>query len=239
VNPEDAANGSLVAVHGHRAHLERRAEAQGSLRLRRRDGSVSDARVHWWVLDDDAKGRRAEADEWVLSGHVASLWQDELYTLEEPTRGGYTSLQNFGIRHGYERVVLIIEPVGQVESTLARTRLLLGEQELAWSRWQDEFARQMPEEIRELMRALARKSTRVDLRESVAQRVRQAPAGFFELPRYRRPRTIRAASPGHQREGAVVVTAQGVREVDQAEARRRAEHNRALKGRRGARKRYP
>ncbi len=210
------------------------------LRLRRRDGSASDARVHWWILDDDLKGRRAEADEWVSSGHVGSLWQGELYTLEEPTRGGYVSLQNFGVRHGYERVVLIVEPLGAVESTLARTGLLLSEQELPWSRWQDEFARQVPEEIRELMRALARKSARSDLRESVAERVRQAPAGFFELPRYRRPRSIRAASPGHQRRGAaVVVTADGVREVDAQEAAQRAEHNRGLQGKRGAKKALP
>lgn len=228
-------NGPLVAVQGHRAHLERRAEASGSLLLRRRDGSASDAHVHWWVLDDDARGRRVG-----VLGPRGHLWQGELYTLEEPTRGGYTSLQNFGIRQGYERVVLIVEPVGQVESNLARTRLLAGEQELSWSRWQDEFARQMPEEIRELMRALARKGAKVDLRESVAQRVRQAPAGFFELPRYRRPRTIRAATPGHQRQGpAVVATVQGMREVDGAEAKRRAAHNRALQGKRGAKKALP
>ena len=233
-------NGELARVRGHRAHLDRRAEASGSLRLRRRDGSPSDARVRWWILDDDTKGRRLEADEWVSSGHVGSLWQGELYTLDEPTRGGYTALQNFGVRHGYERVVLIVEPLGQVESNLARTRLLLGEAEPPWSRWQDEFARQMPEEIRELMRALARRGAKGDLRESVAQRVRQAPPGFFELPRYRRPRTMRASSPGHQRDGAqVVVTADGVREMDGDEAARRAEHNRSLAGRRGARKALP
>lgn len=238
--PNGEPNGELVAVRGHRAHLDRRAEASGSLRLHRRDGSASDARVHWWILDDDAKGRRAEGDEWVSSGHVGSLWQGELYTLEEPTRGGYTTLQNFGIRHGYERVVLIVEPLGRVESNLARNRLLLGEQEPPWSRWQDEFARQMPDEVRELMRTLARGNAKADLRESVAQRVRQAPPGFFELPRYRRPRTIRASTPGHQRTGShVVATAEGVREVDATEVARRAEHNRGLQGKRGAKKALP
>jgi len=237
---DGTANGELAQVRGQRAHLDRRSEVSGCLRLRRRDGSAGDARVHWWILDDDTRGRRLEGDVWVSSGHVASLWQGELYTLEEPTRGGYTSLQNFGVRHGYERVVLIVEPVGQVESNLARTRLLLREQELPWSRWQDEFSRQMPEEIRELMRALARSGARVDLRESVAQRVRQAPPGFFQLPRYRKPRTIRAASPGHQHLGPhLVVTSEGWREVDAAEASRRADHNRGLRGKRGTRKAVP
>ena len=239
-NRDGIPNGALTDVVGHRVHLQRRAIAQGSLRLRRRDGALSNARIHWWILDDDVKGRRLESTEWVSSGHVAGLWQGELYTLEEPTRGGYTTLQNFGIRHGYERVALIVEPLGRVESDTARSRLMVDELELPWSRWQDEFARQMPEEIRELMRALARAGTRVDLRESVAQRIRQAPPGFFELPRYRRPRTIRAATPGHRQSGApVVVTSHGVQEVDQEEAARRAQRNRERDGKRGARKELP
>ena len=232
-------NGELVDVVGHRAMLERRSEDWGTVRLERRSGRPSDARVHWWVLDDDARGRRAEADEWVSSGHVGTLWQGELYTLEAPTRGGYAALQAFGVRHGYERVVLIVEPIGRVESTISRSRLLLDERELPLGRWQEEFARQMPSQLRDLMRSVARESSRVDLRARVAERARQAPPGFWQLPRYRRPRRL-DGTPGTERAAAqIVVTRAGVVEIDPAEAARRLALNEQLNGKRGARKALP
>jgi hypothetical protein len=237
--PDGTPNGELVDVVGHRPLLERRSEDWGTVRLERRSGRPSDARVHWWILDDDARGRRAEADEWVSSGHVGTVWQGELYTLEAPTRGGYTALQGFGVRHGYERVVLIVEPIGRVESTIARSRLLLDERELPMLRWQEEFARQMPSQIRELMRSIARASTRVDLRARVAERARQAPPGFWQLPRYRRPRRP-DGPPSHERAAAqIVVTGTGVFEIDPEEAAQRLARNERLSGKRGARKVLP
>jgi hypothetical protein len=38
------------------------------------------------------------------------VFDDELYDVLAPTRGGYGRLQDFGIRFGNERVVLHIEP---------------------------------------------------------------------------------------------------------------------------------
>jgi hypothetical protein len=234
--PDGTPNGELVDVVGHRALLERRSEDWGTVRLERPSGKPSDARVHWWILDDDARGRRAEADEWVSSGHVGTLWQREIYTLETPTRGGYAALQGFGVRHGYERVVLIVEPLGRVESTIARSRLLLDERELPLARWQEEFARQMPSQIRELMRTVARSSTRVDLRARVAERARQAPPGFWQLPHYRRPRQ---ADGGERAVAQIVVTREGVVEIDPDEAARRLARNERLNGKRGVRKAIP
>lgn len=90
------------------------------------------------------------------------------------------------------------------------------------------------------MRALARSGARGDLSSAVARRVREAPPGFFQLPRYQRPRTIRAASPGHRQSGSpVIATPAGVREVDEQEAARRAARNQKLAGRRGVRKETP
>jgi hypothetical protein len=113
--------GRLRRIHGQRHHLERRAVAAGALEL-------SDAAVHWWVLDDDHRGRRREADLWTSTGHAAAIMGGKLYDLLPQTRGGYGRLPDFAIRFGYERVVLYVEPQvepGRLEANTARTLLLL------------------------------------------------------------------------------------------------------------------
>ena len=71
---------------------------------------LSDAIARWWVLDDDHHGRRREASLWASTGHAAAVFGDELYDVLAQTRGGYGRLQDFGIRFGYERVVLHLQP---------------------------------------------------------------------------------------------------------------------------------
>jgi hypothetical protein len=113
--------GELRRIRGQRHHLEQRAEASGVL-------EVSDATVHWWVLDDDHRGRRREAASWISTGHAAALLGVELYDLLPQTRGGYQRLQEFGIRFGYERIVLYLEPQAEperLEANTARSTLLL------------------------------------------------------------------------------------------------------------------
>ena len=97
--------GQLQRVHGEQQHLERRAVAAGTVEL-------SDATAYWWVLDDDHRARRHEAALWASSGHAAAVYGDELYDILPQTRGGYGRLQDFGIRFGYERVVLHLHPHG-------------------------------------------------------------------------------------------------------------------------------
>jgi hypothetical protein len=53
---------------------------------------------------------RREAGTWTSSGHVVAVHGDELYDLLAQTRGGYGRLQDFGVRFGYERVVIHLEP---------------------------------------------------------------------------------------------------------------------------------
>jgi hypothetical protein len=93
----------LTRIRGERAHLERRAVDSGSV-------DIGGARVRWWILDDDSTGRRREAQEWLSTGHVAAVWLGELADVLPPVRGGYSRLNTFGIRFGYERVVLWVEP---------------------------------------------------------------------------------------------------------------------------------
>ena len=83
---------------------------------------LSDAIAHWWVLDDDHRARRREATIWSSTGHAAAVYGDELYDILPQTRGGYGRLQDFGIRFGYERVVLHLEPQVEVGPSAVQHR---------------------------------------------------------------------------------------------------------------------
>jgi hypothetical protein len=171
--------GPLQRIHGERHHVERHAVAAGALQL-------SDAIVYWWVLDDDAQGRRREAALWASSGHAAAVFENELHDVLSQTRGGYGRLQDFGIRFGYERVVLHLEPqvpAGRLEANTARTLLLLDHEPLPWSRWGEEFAAAMPEQILRLQERAAG-TEGVPRQEAIRGRV-SAILPLYRLSRYR------------------------------------------------------
>ena len=144
--------GQLPRIHGEQHHLQQRAIAAGVVEL-------SDAIAHWWVLDDDHRARRREATHLGLRPVTPPPSTcDELYDILPQTRGGYGRLQDFGIRFGYERVVLHLEPqvdAGRLQCNTARTLLLLDHEPLPWARWGEEFAAAMPAEILQLQERAA------------------------------------------------------------------------------------
>jgi hypothetical protein len=189
----------LERILGQQHHLERCALAAGAVEL-------SDARAHWWVLDDDHRARRRQAATWTATGHVAALHENELYEMLPQTRGGYQRLQEFGIRFGYERVVLHLEPEAddRLETNTARTLLLLLDHEpLPWPRWQDEFRTAMPAEIKRLQERLAG-SDGGSRQEAIRERL-TAHLPLYRISHYRPPRppTVAGAAsrgsepPGH------------------------------------------
>jgi hypothetical protein len=171
-----------------------RAHAAGTVEL-------SDARVHWWVFDQDPRTQRRHATTWNATGHIAALYENELYDVLPQTRGGYQRLQEFGIRFGYERVVLYLEPDanGSVETNTARTLLLLDHEPLPWPRWQDEFRAAMPAEIRRLQERLAG-SDDGSRRDAIRERL-TAHLPLYRISRYRAARLPggRDTSPGASR----------------------------------------
>lgn len=175
----------LQRVHGEGYHLQQRAIAAGVVEL-------SDAIAQWWVLDDDHRGRRREGTLWASAGHVAAVYDDELYDTLPQTRGGYGRLQDFGIRFGYERVVPHLEPhvqADRLQCATARTLLLLDHEPLPWARWGEEFAAAMPAEIRQ-MQERAASADAVPRQEAIRQRV-TAIMPLYRLSRYRPPRPPR------------------------------------------------
>jgi hypothetical protein len=179
--------GHLQHVHGEQHHLQQRGIAAGAVQL-------SDADAHWWVLDNDHRARRREAAIWASSGHVAAVYGAELYDILPQTRGGYGRLQDFGIRFGYERVVLHLEPhdhAGRLECNTARTLLLLDHEPLPWARWGEEFTAVMPAEILQLQERAANADC-LPRREAIRNRI-SAIMPLYRLSRYR------PAPPGIQR----------------------------------------
>ncbi|MHB1834568.1 MAG: ATP-binding protein [Solirubrobacteraceae bacterium] len=175
-------------IHGEQHHLEHHAVAAGTVAL-------SDAIVRWWVLDDDHRARGREAALRASSGHAAAVFDDELYDVLAPTRGGYGRLQDFGIRFGNERVVLHIEPqaeAGRVQCNTARTTLLLDHEPLRWARWGGEFAAAMPGEILRLQQRAAGADCG-PRREAIRSRV----GAILPLHRPSRYRPTRPHSPRH------------------------------------------
>jgi len=177
--------GQLQPIHGEQHHLQRHAVAAGAVDL-------SDAIAHWWVLDDDHRARRRESSLWSSTGHAAAVYCDELYDILPQTRGGYGRLQDFGIRFGYERVVLHLKPhvqAGRLQCNTARTLLLLDHEPLPWARWGEEFAAAMPAEILQLPQRAAHADC-VPRQQAIRQRV-TAILPLYQLSRYRptsRPR---------------------------------------------------
>lgn len=156
-----AASKPDLVVDGQEAWLDAWCVERGSVPLRH-------ARAHWWVLNDRVRARRGQAAHHLTSGHVASLFQDELYDVVTLGRGGTDRLGRFGVRAGAERVVIYVEPDEQlVLPNTARTRLLLdpqrpenvgraswkAERELPWEDWAEEFAQKLPTAIADLQRA--------------------------------------------------------------------------------------
>jgi len=171
--------GQLRRIHGERHHLERHAVAAGAVEL-------GDAVAHWWVLDDDHRGRRREAGMWASTGHAGAVFGDELYDVLPQTRGGYGRLQDFGIRFGYEPVVLHLEPrvqTDRLQANTARTMLLLDHEPLPWSRWGEEFADRMPDEIRRLQERAASADC-LPRQEAIRSRI-NAILPLYQLSRYR------------------------------------------------------
>ena len=91
----------IRALTGQKSYLDDHALASGTLKL-------SGARAHWWILEDD-RSLAADASYIESAGHVAALYQNELYELRSG-RVGTGKLQQFGITFGFRRVVIYLEP---------------------------------------------------------------------------------------------------------------------------------
>jgi hypothetical protein len=176
---EDKDRNVLRSLTGQEAYLASHAQESGSVELR-------DAVVHWWVLRDEP-ALTQNSGFVASSGHIAALYQDELYEMLT-SRAGVARLQQFGVIFGPNRVVLYVEPLDgaefPIESNTARTALLRGNEPLPWADWAVEFRDNMPDEIKAMMDEVVSGSSSADHRQAIRERLKLI-ADLFRLSRYR------------------------------------------------------
>ena len=170
----------LRRVTGQKEYLDSHASFSGTVDL-------DNAKAHWWVLKNE-KALSQNSGSFASSGHMAALYQDELYELVT-ARAGTARLQLFGVIFGYNRVVIYVEPDSNSEHSVvpvtARTHLLMDEEPLPWADWAAEFRQKIPEEIKDLMEEVTAGSTSGDHKQAIKDRLKQI-RDLFRISRYRR-----------------------------------------------------
>src|SRR5690606_9382046 len=107
------------------------------------------------------------------AGHVAALYQNELYD-RATSRSGTSILQQFGVLFGQRQVVLYAEPTNsdQLTTNTARTTLLLGGEKLPWTDWAFEFRNAMPKALLDFVQSKASAATEQDHLKSIKERLK-------------------------------------------------------------------
>lgn len=169
----------LRTVTGQAEYLERHAQAKGTVALDR-------ATAHWWILKDE-QALTSNSGIIASSGHMAALYQDELYEMVTG-RAGVARLQLFGVIFGHNRVVVYVEPKeggdGRLTANTARTNLLLDEEPLPWADWAAEFRDRMPAEIQQLMEEVVEGADTSDHGRAWKERLKQV-RDLFRVSKYR------------------------------------------------------
>lgn len=167
--------------------------------------SLTGATAHVWIFEDRPE-RIKQGDMFATTGHMAALYQDELYELVTG-RAGVARLQQFGVIFGHGCVVIYVEPHANDElgSNTARTQLLINGEPLPWSDWATEFRNNMPDEIKTLMEEITSGSKSTDHKAAIKERLKQVRDLLRHPSRYRRTATgtlkVAGEAPGgHSRE---------------------------------------
>lgn len=169
----------LRSLTGQEAYLQQHAISFGELQL-------TNATAGWWILKEEpAITNNSGFIE--SSGHMAALYQNELYELAT-ARAGMSRLQQFGITFGYRWVVIYVKPFvgnGQMIMTnTARTSLLINNEPLPWADWAAEFRDNLPAELEDFVREKAAGSASTDHTKSIRDRLKEI-LDLFKVTRYR------------------------------------------------------
>ena len=134
--------------------------------------NLGDALAHWWILKE---GTETNFGHNLGGGHVAALFQDELYEVE-PNRAGIARLHTFGVIFGAGRVVIYVEPLSdKVMPNTARTHLLIENNPLDWPRWASDFRDRLPDDIIGLQNEINARAGERDHREAILERLKHYP----------------------------------------------------------------
>lgn len=149
IETKDGKHWKLREAIGMERYLNSVKQHQGSV-------AVNGATVHWWILKKD----RPNISEINPAGHVAALYQDELYEMRLG-KSGNALLNRFGIIFEMKHVVIYVQPTYRdgITTDTARTQLKLNGGALPWEEWADEFRDKLPKELSDLQQDCAAGST--------------------------------------------------------------------------------
>jgi hypothetical protein len=175
----DSGRGAYRAIHdtvrGQRHYLDKHSESHGTVDLR-----DAEARVWWWILTEEIT---AGGKTWNNRGHVAAIYQDELYEVRD--RGNRLSaLKDFGVYAGHGRVVIYVEPTNVLGANTARTSLILKNGSIDYVGIGSAFADKMPGDLALYMAGQV-SSEQADNRKSILRNLREVDDAL-EQARYRR-----------------------------------------------------
>lgn len=165
-----------VTVHGQHHYLDKNATLRGLLKLPR-----VDAEVYWWILND---GVGAFGQTWNNRGHVAALYQSELYEVKSGT-ARIGALKDFGIYAGHNRIVIYVVPTNVVGANTARSALIVkGGKPVDYAGIGAAFAEDMPDEVAGFMSGQV-SAEPGDHRRSILKNLKEVEEAL-EFARYRR-----------------------------------------------------
>lgn len=164
----DSRHHCFRTVHGQEIWLNEHALSHGQVDL-------GDATAHWWILD---AGAPRGAGEIATGGHIAALFQDELYEMATG-RAGIARLQTFGTIFGADRVVIYVQPHESQDmgpaANASRSQVKINGECLDWNAWAAAFRERMPQQLVDLQHEVGARSGERNYREAIATRLRQMP----------------------------------------------------------------
>lgn len=173
-------------IRGQRYYLDKHSESRGVVKL-----SDVNASVWWWILNDSIA---AGGKTWNNRGHVAAIFQDELYEVRAGT-GRISALKDFGIYAGHNRVVIYAEAHGVLGANTSRSSLILtGGVPLDYASMGMAFADRMPDQLSAYMAGQV-SSEHGDHRKSILRNLKEVEEALDQA-RYRR----KSKAPRHSLE---------------------------------------
>ena len=163
-------------IRGQRYYLDKHSDSKGRVEL-----SHTNAHAWWWILSETIV---SGGKTWNNRGHVAALYQDELYEVRGGT-GRFSALKDFGIYAGHGRVVLYVEPTSVIGPNTARSALILpGGSPVNYPEIGAAFAEKMPDELSAYMAGQV-SSEHGDHRKSILRNLKEV-EDALDQARFRR-----------------------------------------------------
>jgi len=177
----DSGRGSFRAIYdkirGQRYYLDKHSDYRGVV-------DVPGAKVWWWILSEEIT---AGGKTWNNRGHVAAIYQGELYETRTGT-SRISALKDFGIYAGHGRIVIYVEPISVLGANTSRSALILrGGSPVNYAEIGNAFADAMPGEIATFMAGQV-SSEQSDHRKSILRNIKEV-EDLLDQARYRRSET--------------------------------------------------